>query len=334
MTEIIKTNAPIILAEIKKAQSILLHCHPSPDPDSVGSALAMKLALEQLGKKVTLIKGDSDIPKAFEFPGVETIVQKNFFETNIQEFDLFIILDSGSPEMISSKDKIVFPDSLTTIVIDHHASNIGYGKINCIDSSYPATAQILFDLFKEIGVRLNHDIALNLFMGIYTDTGGFRYNSVTADTFRIATDLVSLAPDFTKTISIMDNSKRKESLVFEGIALSSMKTFFDGKFAIASVNYEELEKNNIVEGDISTGYISSKIKSIIGVDASATLIESKPKIVKVSFRTRDQEKYDVSKLAVALGGGGHKGASGAKLNMTMSEAIDLVVKTAKEIYNL
>src|SRR3989344_3205155 len=91
-----------ILSHIEKANSILLHCHPSPDPDSVGSVLAMKCALEQMGKKATVIKGDSDIPQAFmHFPGADTIVKKNFGEVDLKNFDLFIILDSASPEMIS-----------------------------------------------------------------------------------------------------------------------------------------------------------------------------------------------------------------------------------------
>lgn len=334
MTDTIKKLAPEILNEIKKANNILLHCHPSPDPDSVGSVLAMKFALEQLGKKVIAISGDSSIPKAFQFPGVESIVQKNFFEININEFDLFIILDSGSMEMISAKSKIVFPDSLMTIVIDHHASNKGYGKINLIDSTYPSATQLLFDLFKEIGIKIDHDIALNLFMGIYTDTGGFRYSNTNIDSFRIATELVSIVPDYYRTISVMDNSNRRETLVFEGLALSSLKTFFDGKLAIVTVTNKELNSNNIKDEDISTGYIASKMKSVIGIDISATLIETHPDLIKISFRTRNSEKYDLSKLAVALGGGGHVAAAGAKLNMTMELAIDKVVKTVKEIYNL
>src|SRR4051812_38019854 len=109
----IKEQAPIILAEIKKAKSILLHCHPSPDPDSVGSALAMKFALEGLGKKVTVIKGDSDIPEAFNhFPGALEIMAKNFFEIDLSQFDIFIVQDSASIEMISRRGKIEFLPSL------------------------------------------------------------------------------------------------------------------------------------------------------------------------------------------------------------------------------
>src|SRR5882724_10069578 len=110
ISPIIKEKAPIILAEIKKAKSILLHCHPLPDPDSVGSALAMKFALEQMGKKVTFIRGDSEIPRGFmHFPGAKEIVNKNFSEVDLQEFDLLISLDSGSKNMISQASPPSYP---------------------------------------------------------------------------------------------------------------------------------------------------------------------------------------------------------------------------------
>jgi phosphoesterase RecJ-like protein len=323
-----------IQEQIKKANNILLHCHPSPDPDSVGSTLAMKFALEQLGKRVTLIKGDSDIPKAFDFPGVETIVGKNYFEIDINEFDTFIILDSGSIEMISAKDKITFPDSLTTIIIDHHVSNVGYGKINYIDPTYSSTAELVHHILVEMGVSIDRNIALNLFMGMYTDTGGFRYGINGPRTLKLAASLTEIAPDYQKTISTMENSNRIESLVFESLVLSSVKTYYDGKLALAHISNDDLIKNNILNGDRFTGYISNKIKSVLGVEIAGTLVEVEPGKVKCSFKSKDAVNYDVSKLAVKLGGGGHKQAAGANLKSGLSEAIETVVKTVKEIYNV
>jgi len=331
MTDTIKKYASIILDEINKANHILLHCHPSPDPDSVGSALAMKIALESINKKVTLIKGDDSIPKEFDFPGVNTILQKSYKEINTADFDLFIVLDSGSKSMITSPIESI---DIRTIVIDHHKSNEGYGDINCIDSTYPATGQLLFDLLNEMNIKINHDIALNLFMGIFTDTGGFRYRNSGSETLRVAFELSKLAPDYIETIFTMENSKRKESIVFEGLALSSIKEFFDGKLAIASVSFDEIIKNNIKEEDILIGGISNKIKSVKGFEISVTMYEKEKGLVKISIRTRDPSKYDASKLAVSLGGGGHIGAAGAKLNMTIEQAIDKVVEKTKLIYNL
>jgi len=317
---------------IDKSKNVLLHCHPSPDPDSVGSTLAMKLALEQIGKKV--IKGDSQIPKSFHFPGIDTITQKNFFEIDLSQFDLFIILDSGSKNMISTKAEVVFPEHLVTMVIDHHSSNIGYGNVNYVDSSYSSTCEIVFNILKTLDVKIDHDIALNLFMGMYTDTGGFRYGANGDRALKVASELACIAPDYQKTISIMENSNTKEGLVFESLALSSFKSFFDDRLVIATVGYDDLIKNNISEDDRFTGGIVNKLKSIITTEIASTIIEVEPNKLKLSFRSKDSDRFDVSKIAVALGGGGHKQAAGAKLSMSIDEAIEKVVKIIKEIYNL
>ena len=335
MTEIIKNSAPIVLNEIKNAKHILLHCHPSPDPDSLGSALAMKLAIESLNKKVTLIKGDNEIPKAFVFPAVDTIVQKSFCELNINEFDLFIILDSAHFGMVSSKFKdTVFPDSLKTIVIDHHASTKEYGNINCIDSTYPATAQMVFDLLKEMNIPLNHDIALNIFMGIYGDTGGFQYGNINSDTFRIVSELTKFATDFKDTVFTMKNSNSRGRLIFERLMLSSIEEYYNSQLVIASISFEQLKNNNIKDNDYRGSEIINIIKSIIGFDIVVSMIESEEGKIEISFRTRDINKYDLSKLALALGGGGHKGAAGAELNMTLDKAKETLVEKVKLIYNI
>lgn len=323
-----------ILEAINNSKNILLHCHPSPDPDSVGSVLAMKFALEKMGKSVTAISGDSDIPREFVFPGVDTIIKKSLDQVDLNNFDTFIILDSGSKEMITRKVEVVFPEHLMTIVIDHHRSNIGYGKLNLIKSEYPSTAQLLYDIFIDLKIDIDKNIALNLFMGMYTDTGGFRYSNTNSNTFKIAGKLVEIVPEYSETISIMENSKNKESLIFEGLAISNTKTFFNNKLIISTVSNDELLKNNIRVEDISTSYISSKLKSIKTTMISATIVEEEKGKSKISFRTRDASKYDVSKLAIALGGGGHIAAAGAMLEMDTESAIDIVVQKAKEIYNL
>lgn len=333
MSEIIKKQAPLILEEINKAKNILLHCHPSPDPDSVGSALAMKFALEQLGKKVTAIQGDNEIPEAFAFPGVDTIIKKSYGEIDSKEFDLFIILDSSTPNMVSFKGPVIFPESMKTIVIDHHVNNIGYGSLNCIDPSYPATAQILFDLLKEMGIKLDHDMAINLFMGIYTDTGGFKYAAVSSATFTAASELVFLAPDFGKTISIMENSNTKEKFTYIGLALGSVKTYFSDRLAIAAVTKNQFDNNNLNGENYSPSEVSGLLRSVKNFDISICLIESAEGKVRMSSRSKDSVKFDVSKLAVALGGGGHKNAAGATIDLAMPEAIEKVVKIVQELYN-
>ncbi len=331
----IKEISKQILDEINKSKSILLHCHPSPDPDSMGSALAMKFALEGLNKKVTVIKGDSEIPQAFmHFPGAKDILQKNFGEINIEDFDLFIILDSSTREMISGIKTPIFPLSIKSIVIDHHLTNTKYGDINFVDSDYPATSQMLFDLFKEWNIKIDYSIALNLFMGIYTDTGGFKYQLTDYRTLEIVSELAKIAPDYHKTIFIMENSENKESIYFKALALNSIKTYFNDNIAVSMVSNDDLKSKNIDINLISVHDVSNILKSVIGWNIGISMVEVKPNIVKISLRTRDSDKYNVSLLAKALGGGGHTAAAGAVLSMPLEQALSKVVETAKLLYNL
>jgi phosphoesterase RecJ-like protein len=295
----------------------------------------MKLALEGMGKKATVIKGDSDMPQAFmHFPGAQDIVMKNFFEIDLKEFDLFIVQDSSKAEMISKIKPIEFPASMKVIVIDHHNSNTGYGAINLIESSYPATAQVLFDLFLEWEVAIGPEIAANLFMGIYTDTGGFKYTGTTSRTFDIAGRLASIVPEFPQLISKMENSITITDLVFQGLALSSIELLCSGRLALSIVPFSQIKERNIPDDNISAGMISSILRRVGTFDIVGACIETEPNLIKFSFRSKDGNVYDVSKLAVALSGGGHKAAAGAEIKMPLDEAKHLVVAKAKELYNL
>ncbi len=334
ISPLICEKAPVILAEIKKAKSVLLHCHPSPDPDSVGSALAMKFAVEQLGVKATVFKGDSEIPDAFmHFPGARDIVQKNFFELDLAEFDLFIIQDSGSKEMISRFKPIEFPLPMRTIVIDHHASNQGYGDINLVEPTYPAACQVLHDLFMEWQIKLTPEIAANLFIGMYTDTGGFKYRGTTARTFAVAAELTKIVPSFPKLISDMENSRTPGDLALQALALSNIETFLNGKCGLSIVTLAGLKEKNIPMSDVHAGMISPILQSVKEWSIAGVIIEVAPGNIKMSFRSKDAD-YDVSKLAVALGGGGHKDAAGAVLMMPLEDAKKLVVQKMEELYNL
>lgn len=333
-TNNLKERSLLVLEEIKKARSVLLHCHPSPDPDSVGSALAMKFAVEQLGVKATVIKGDSDIPQAFmHFPGAKDIVMKSYWEIDPNDYDLFIIVDSDLTGVSRAKQIKELPSSMTMINIDHHRTNNGFGKINITEPSYPATGQLLYDIFVEMGITITPEISANLFMGIFSDTGGFKYEGVNSATFDIAGKLINIYPDFSKLIEKMENSNSLEDLSFQGLALDSIEEL-SGKRILASViSYSKIQERKISDENISTGLISRTLRTASGYDLFVVIVEPKPNEIKVSFRTIDSNKYDVSKLAASIGGGGHKAAAGALLNMPIEQAKSLVVSKVKELYN-
>lgn len=295
----------------------------------------MKFALESLGKKATVIKGDSEIPKGFmHFPGANEIVQKNFGEVNLKEFDLFISLDSASPQMISRFHIPHFPLAIPTIVIDHHRTNPSYGSLNLVEPTYPALAQILFDLFHEWDITITPSIAQNLLIGIYGDTGGFKYEGTTARTLTIASKLIEIAPHFSKLISQMECSDTPATLAYKALAFSSIETFFNSSLALSVIASKSLKEKNIPIIDVGPSEISSEMRTVEIWKVCGTLVEVEPNKIRLSFRSNNADQYDVSKLAVAIGGGGHRAASGAVLEMPLADAVKLVVQKAKELYNL
>jgi len=331
MTKTVQEVAPKILEEIKKAKRVLLHLHPRPDEDSIGSALTLWHAFKRMGKEVTLIQGDSALPlKFFSFPGAEHIEKKHIGEINLSEFDLFIIVDSAQIRMVSDMNDITFPPSLYTIVIDHHPSNTRYAQLNLVDSTYPATAQIIYDLFKLWGVSISEEIAQCLYVGMWADTGGFQYSLTNADTLRAAADLLEISPKALDVVFKVLNSNEPQHIAFQGLALSCVETFFDEQVAISFVPFEKLQEKGIQPFHTENQGISSALKSVKGWNVGISFVETKPNRVVISIRTRN-ELIDASKIAEILGGGGHKVAAGVTLRAPFQEAKKKLIEAIGEV---
>jgi phosphoesterase RecJ-like protein len=325
-----------IRGRIEKAQRILLHCHPNTDGDSVGSVLAVYHALRREGKEITIIAGDnSPMPTYLSFmPGYKEIVSHDFFQTSVANFDLFLILDAGSPNQISKKAPISFPLTIPTVTIDHHASNAGFADINLIDPTRPATCQILYELFKKWGMEIDHDTALCLLVGIFTDTGGFKYKGTSADTFSAAADLAKIVPEFTDYFFALQNSNDPGRMAFIGIALSNIQVLGNGHVAISIISRGDIEKRGISLDDLggAGGFVSTLLQSVIGWEIGIVCTEQMPGQIKLSFRSRDPKSFDVSKIAVVLGGGGHPAAAGAALSGTLDQVLPKIQKALDQTY--
>jgi phosphoesterase RecJ-like protein len=298
----------------------------------------MKYALASLGKKVTVIKGDSTLPHILSFlPGYSEIVEKDYAEaveegSSLPKFDLFIILDSGSKELISRKSEVIFPKEMKTLVIDHHKTNGKYADVNLVDTSYAATAEYLFDLFNEWNIPITKDIAACLYIGIYGDTGGFRYSSTKPHTMAVVAKLTEIYPDFADLIQSLEYANPKEKILFDGLALNSIETFFEGTVAISSVSYEDLQKKGIRREDIENNTIASMMLTVKEWNIAVTLIEKASNEISISFRSKGV--YDVATIAEKIGGGGHMKASGANLFMTRAEAHKKILDIIGQCYTL
>lgn len=333
--EALAQKAKQLLEMIKSSKSVLLHCHPSPDADSVGSALAMKIAIEQLGHEATVIKGDSEFPLAFKhFPKANEIVMKSFWEIDPAQYDLFIILDSDLRGVSRNKYIEKLPDTMKVVNIDHHRTNPGSGVLNIIDSSYPACAELVYDLFHLMGISISPEIAINLFMGIFTDTGGFKYEGVTKRTFVAGGELFAIYPKMHEVVKIMENSKSIHDLDFLGLGFSCLEEAFDSKVLLSVIPYSKILEKKIPEGSITAGFISSQIRMVAGYLFSVSMIEVKPGQVRISLRSSDSQKYDMADLAKEFGGGGHRAAAGIVMDTDIVTAKERLLSKAKELFNL
>lgn len=307
---------------IKKSNRIAIASHVNPDGDNLGSSIALTLALKKIKKNVTLLKSDI-IPKDFEFlPGIDLIETK---DDNLINTDLFIALDCGDPERLGDNKKI-FEQTKKTINIDHHVSNTNFAHINVVDSTSAATGELIYNLIKQMNIEIDKDIATNLYTAISTDTGSFKYDSVSPDTHRIAADLLERGID--KNII---NIKLYENMSFTRMklfikSLATLETFNDGKIAVVEVTQEMLKETEASLED--TEGIISFIRKIATVETACILKEIEKNNIKISMRTK--EYMDASQICSNFEGGGHKRAAGCTINDSIENAKEIIVKSIQE----
>ena len=177
-----------IIKEIKQAGTIVILTHETPDGDAIGSSLAMRLMLEELGKKADVII--PEYSRMYQFlPGADKI-QK---DSEIQKYDLAISVDCANLKRLAQNQ--YFENAKRTIVIDHHGSNNMYGDLNYVNPVSPACCEILVSMSEYFGLTITKELGTCIMTGIITDTGGFRYMGITPDTFEYTAELIRLGVD-------------------------------------------------------------------------------------------------------------------------------------------
>ena len=297
-----------ILEEINKANSIVLLAHENPDGDAIGSCLAMKLALEELGKKADIIM--PEYPQEFEIlPGADEILK----ESSIKNYDLVITLDCATTKLLGICEEY-FNNAKVKIVIDHHSSNAMYGDFNYVDQDAPAVCQLLLVVLGYFKVKVTKDIGTCILTGIITDTGWFQYDSVTAETFRFVADLFDKGVKVSKIYQQLFSCMPKSRFELHRVAEDRIEFLEDGKVAYTYITMEDLNKFGCKNGD-HDGIVQIG-RDIEGVEVSIFLRET-PKGIKGSLRSKNY--VNVSQLAMMFGGGGHVRAAGFTAQGTIEQ---------------
>lgn len=323
----------LILEEIKKAKRILLNCHRNPDPDSIGSALAMKGVLESLGKEVDIVCPSTNLYDNVSylkgFDGIKTGI--DFRNFDFSKYDLFITLDSGSWSQVTGFKDFSVPHT-KVVVIDHHLTNDKYGEINLVDDIVTSTAELLYLITEDWEVEITKEVADCLMVGIVGDTGAFRFPGVNERTFRIVSELMRKGGDKDKAVHELYRSEPFELIKFYGEVLNRVQINEQYQFVWSVIPYEIYKtlKDPIMAKESAANVFTQIVD---GTEFGFIAVEQdKDKLLSVSFRSRTG--FNTSKIAEELGGGGHIYASGAKIEgLPFEKAVEKVLETCRKYAN-
>jgi phosphoesterase RecJ-like protein len=324
-----KQNYPLsksIFEEIKQVNKILINVHRNPDLDSIGSATALYQALIKMGKKVTLVC-PHEIPENFKFlKGADKVLTIDFktWAGKPRPYDLFLILDSGSYDIVTGSKEIKLPD-IKKIVIDHHRTNLFTDVGIKLLDEIAATCEIIYQMFVDWGIKIDPDMATSLFSGIAGDTVFFKYGQNTKKTFKIATELLDLGADKNKLIDQVFDSFDFDLVQTMGKFLIKMKKGISsaGEFIYSIMDNETFIKYGSHRGarEMVANLFARSIK---GFDFGIMAVEYEKGKFAVSFRSK--KNTDVSVIAKKLGGGGHKNAAGATIHGSIDQVINKIKK--------
>ena len=309
----------IIIDEIKSAESIVILTHENPDGDAIGSSLAMYNGLKQIGKKVDVII--PEYPKIYDFLPLRDEVKT---EGSLNNYDLVLALDCGDIKRLNGLTKY-FEDANVKISIDHHSANTMFADYNFVDPASPACAQILVTILPELGIQIDKKIGTCLLTGIITDTGGFKYAGVTAETFEFAATLLDKGVNVSEIYKRVLQTLSKPSFELRRRAINRMEFFENGKIAFTYLLKEDEEEvgseGNDHEGIVEIG------RDIEGVEISI-LLRQKDDAFKISLRSN--EYVNVSDICLMFSGGGHLRAAGGTINLPFEQAKEKIIEECKK----
>lgn len=310
-----------ILEEIQNAQSILILTHESPDGDAIGSSLAMELALRSIGKKSDIII--PEYPRTFNFlPNAKNVKDKS----DLKKYDLAISLDCTDLRRINGKE--YFEEAKRTIVIDHHGTNSMYGDINFVNPVAPACCEILVGMFTYFNIDINQEIGTCILTGIITDTGGFKYQSVTAETFEFTAELLRKGVNVSEIYQTALETRTMANFQLLKKTLNRMEILEDGKVTFTYITNQDETEVNAEPGD-HEGLVEIG-RDIEGVEISI-LLRQKDNEDKYKVSMRSRNYVNVSDICYIFGGGGHPKAAGCLIQGTVEQIKEKLLREIRKV---
>ena len=304
---------------IEEAERIVVCAHTDPDGDALGSGLALAQVICQRweGKQVVnLLADDAPVPRLYRFlPGAEGFVRASDYEG---EPDLFISVDVPLPARLN-KAQAVLGRARKAVVIDHHPTPKSFGDVSLVRPDAAATGVVVAELALFLGVEITPDMANCLFCAIVTDTGRFQYQNADSEAFECASMLVDAGASPSMISLNVYQSFRLSYLHLESVVMGRIVTFDKGRIAYSYATRADLERTG-ASLDECDGLIDV-VRSVEGTEVALFLKETPDGRVRGNLRAKGN--FDISGVARAMGGGGHKAAAG----FTVDSGIDAALST-------
>jgi len=308
-------------------KKIALVLHPTPDGDSVGSCTALKLALEQNSEcKADIFSKDMPDDYLMETGYFDNLIIKESNSQEMNKYEAIVALDCGDKNRalnsLENPEKLEIP----IINIDHHDSNPYYGKLNHVDKNSISACSIVLKLLKENNIKINKEIAEILLIGIITDSNFFRVgqnlNNAIADT----KELIDLGADYKKVVNQLYKIPLKVKK-YQTEIIKNLKV--EGDLAYCIIDNKKIKELNVNPGEVSLG--NKVLDDLKETSIYFVLSEREEGKIKCSLRSRDGNKYDVSKIALKFDGGGSKQAAGFITKKPMQEILNLILREIKNL---
>ena len=317
-----QTELRKIADAVRAHDRFLVTTHENPDGDALGSLLAMKLALEELGKDAVIyLAGRTPLPREYRFMQLAGLRRK--LPEDLAE-RVVIAVDCANERRLGADPEALLDVCRLVIDIDHHHDNTRFGDINLVVPDASSTGEILRDLLRELGIGLTPAIAEALYIAVVTDTGRFQYANTTAKALRLAAELVEAGVDVNRVFQGVYENVAFGKLKLLARALERARVLEGGRLVVSHLERGDFEAAG-VEEPFSEGIIDY-LRAVEGAEIAA-LIREPPTgngpSRRVSLRTTEED-LDVSAIARKSGGGGHKQAAGFPSEATVGEITDFI----------
>jgi bifunctional oligoribonuclease and PAP phosphatase NrnA len=303
---------------VSEADTLALACHHHPDGDALGSMLAMQLLCDAHGKtSVASWPSPWVVAPHYEFlPGLDRCVPPADFPTDP---DVLITFDLGRVDRLGDLAPVAARAD-HVIVLDHHPDNDRFGTLNWVDESAAATAVLVRQLAVELDWPLTRDVALDLYVGLVTDTGRFRYPNTTPDVFHLAEELSRYDLPIARITRELFEKHRFQYVQLLSMALARAELDADRGFVVAWLSLQDLDDFDVTFDE--TEGVIDHVRACEEAEVACVLRESPGEGLRVSLRSTGV--IDVSELAAHFGGGGHTFMAGFSSDRPIPEVIEAI----------